>query len=116
MPTPVIQGHVVVTTLAGNASLTVHQHAGPFCLPVLSMVLDPADVLRLADELTRASVPEPPVVRRRLQVRQNPRSRLWGIDCPECLPLPGLWIDQTSALAAANQHLADEHASERRAS
>lgn len=116
MTAPVVRGHVVVTALAGRASLTVHQHAGPFCLPVLSVALEPDEVLQLASELTQAAVPAPPVVRRRLKVRMNRHSGLWGIDCPECLPLPGLWIDQRSALAAANDHLESEHASERSAS
>jgi hypothetical protein len=110
---PVIDGHLVVTTLAGNATVTVHRHLGPFCIPLLSMVLDPADVLRLADELTQASVPPPPVVKRRIKVRLIDKPLgTWGFDCPECFGTAGSWMDQQGALAAAYRHISREHASE----
>lgn len=102
--------HAALDTIGGTATLTVHKHLGPYCLQVASFVLDPDQVLELATELTRASVPPPPVVRRRLRVEREGAG--WVVKCPECLPLGGTYINQESALTGAERHLRNEHASE----
>lgn len=107
--------HLVVTTLAGRASLTVHRRSGEHCIPVSSMVLEPDEVLALATALTRASVPEPPVVAKRIEIRRDEDSGLWRFECPECFPVEGTFFDQPAALEAAYRHIGRDHAEEQHA-
>lgn len=103
--------HIVVGTLAGSATLSIHKDTGAYCVPVFTALLDPADVLALATKLTAASVPPPPVLKRRVYIRRCGTNR-WMVQCPECFPLPGAYQDHPSALADAYRHIAAEHASE----
>lgn len=100
-PSPV--GHLVVT---------VHLRTPFGCEPIVTAVLDPDDVLDLATTLTAASVPPPPVVRRRVRVERTRLAGTWKVRCPECFPLPGAYFNHSSAIAGAYRHLATEHATE----
>ena len=80
--------HVVVDDLAGSVTLAVHKNVGPYCLPVLNIVLDPDQVLDLATRLTRAAVPPPPVVTRPAQLDRVWVQKVqgtWRVGCPCCL-------------------------------
>lgn len=114
MTVRIVEGHVVLTTLAGRASLSVHRKVDGLCEPICSVMLEPSDVLDLATRLTQASVPAPPVVQQRIEVRRDDDAlALWRFECPECFPVAGRFMGQPDALAAAYRHLEVEHASER---
>lgn len=106
-----VEGHVIVDTLAGSATVTVHRRIGPYCYELGTVLLDPDQVLELATTLTRAAVPPPPTTRR-LQVRTS--GGVWTVVCPECVELPGTWHDHQLALKAARWHIETEHALEGR--
>jgi hypothetical protein len=107
--------HLVVDTLAGSATVSVHALLPGLreCALVGTVTVDPVQVLELARVLVDASVPAPPVVERRVLVRRSPVRESWVVMCPECFTVPGSWTDQPSALAAAWAHLEVEHAGER---
>ena len=105
--------HLIVDTLAGSATVSVHVLRPTSCVLVGQMTLDPDQVLELATVLVDASVPPPPVVERRVLVRRSRTRECWVVQCPECFSVPGTWTDQPSALAAAWIHLDVEHADER---
>lgn len=98
-------GHANVTTLAGSASLTIHRHIGPLCIPFMTLLLDPAEVAAMHAELGKALAPARP----RMRVEQDPRNGLWRIDCPMHPDLPGRWIHQAGAMAGAYNHLHYSH-------
>lgn len=105
-------GHVDVDTLAGMATLAVHQHQAGVCYLLGTALLDPGMVLALATELTHASVPPAPVVVRRVRVRKV--HGRWRVTCPECFG-ESLLHTHPMALKSAELHLLIEHASERAA-
>lgn len=106
------QGHVDVETLAGSATLAVHQHDGAYCVLVGIAVLDPAMVLALATELTRASVPPAPVRPRRVHVFRE--GDAWSVECPDCPP-PFRSETWFGAMWMAHDHLTQWHSKERAA-
>lgn len=99
-------GHAVVSTLAGSASLTIRRHVGALCLPILTLLLDPDDVQRMHDELAQALADQP---RPKVRVHQDRRNGTWRITCPIHPDLPGRWTHQAGAMHAAGNHLHYSH-------
>lgn len=109
MTTQEFYGHVAIGSVPGiaEATLAVYQHAiAPDghvrCFPKFTAVLEPDAVQRLRRELDDALRAAHP----RMRVRRADDGLLWRIDCPNHPNLPGRWLNQPAALAAAYAHVA----------
>lgn len=97
--------HLIVGTLAGSASITVHKFLGPQfgCLNVGTVVLDPDEAHALAEALHPS-----PDARQRVRIRHTPTG-LWGVTCPACDDLYVTFLGWAGAIAAADVHLQARH-------
>src|SRR6476620_9476700 len=89
---PTSRMHLVVDTLAGSASISVHVRGIANivgCATLGIVTLDPDQVLELAHVLTQASIPAPPVVPQRVKVSRSGINRGWVVQCPRCFTVPG---------------------------
>lgn len=105
MRTSEFAGHVRISAIQGVAALTVYRRAGNQCVPHMVKLLEPGEVQQLRNDLNEALALTVP------RMRVGKDGGTWRFACPDHPNLPGRFINQAAALAAAYRHLNQRHPS-----